>query len=563
MKAADWFVKFLILNGTTEAFGLPGAVVLDLLYAMERFRPEFTPHLTYHEQGAGFAACGYAQASGKLGVAYATRGPGMTNMLTAMADAYYDSLPVMFVTAHSGAAKKQGMRVENNQEIDTVTLASSVAKYAVRVDRGEDLPHEVQRAYRMATEGRKGPVFLDISVSALCGEIETEPVVLQIKEYRKLNDIADDIVSAVRSAERPVFLIGNGVRQAGMQEEMRRLAACAGVPVLSSRSAQDILPDADMYFGFVGSHGTRYSNFILSKADVIVALGNRLAFPVNSPSFRPVAEGAKVIQVDVDETEFLREVPNTQPYAVDLRGLFPALLEQTFSYTGQEHWISVCRELKQTLNHWDRTPAVQAVMRIMEAAEKNAVFVCDVGNHSFWATNAYTYSNASNRILYSGSFGTLGSALPKAVGVCYGAKSPVFCFTGDQGVQMNIQELQSIGQNRLPVAVVVLNNCASAMIREREERKFKGHFVHTTPDSGYGTPDFRAIADAYQLSYHCITDVKALEESGVVFENLPALVEVRVDEQTPLAPYLPVGRPCQDLLPELPRELYQRLDALR
>ena len=201
-----------------------------------------------------------------------------------------------------------------------------------------------------------------------------------------------------------------------MQEEMRRLAACAGVPVLSSRSAQDILPDADMYFGFVGSHGTRYSNFILSKADVIVALGNRLAFPVNSTSFRPVAEGAKVIRVDVDETEFLREVPNTQPYAVDLRGLFPALLEQTFSYTGQEHWISVCRELKQTLNHWDRTPAVQAVMRIMEAAEKNAVFVCDVGNHSFWATNAYTYSNASNRILYSGSFGTLGSALPKAVG---------------------------------------------------------------------------------------------------------------------------------------------------
>lgn len=562
MKAADWIVDFLISKGVTDVFGLPGAVVLELLYAMDRRKPELTPHLNYHEQGAAFAACGYAQATGRLGVAYATRGPGMTNMLTAIADAYYDSVPTMFFTAHSSGRKKPEMRVENNQEIDTVAIAASVTKYAVRIDEAEDLQRQLQKAYAAATTGRKGPVFLDIASSVLRQEIEPEeiPVVQEKARREDISKIAEEIAAKLRTAERPVILLGGGVRQSDTGELVRQLAEKSKIPVLSSRTTHDLLPDLPTYFGFVGSHGTRYSNFILSKADLILALGNRMAFPVGSKSFRPVVERAVTIRVDIDESEFLREVPGSVCYRVGLEALLPELLKKDFSYPNKARWIAVCEELKRSLAQWDKTPVVDVLMHLMKTAGSESTFVCDVGNHSFMVTNACVYSGAPNRTIYSGSFGTLGSALPKAIGAYYGTGQPVFCFVGDQGFQMNIQELQFIAQHRLPVTIVVINNLASAMIREREVKQFS-HLVHTTPESGYGIPNLQAVANAYGLNYLCIKD-PAMAQRDSIPTDAPCLIELRADGTEILRPNLPMGKPCQDLAPALPEELYQRMENL-
>lgn len=563
MKAADWIVDFLISRGVTEAFGLPGAVILELLYAMDRRKPELTPHLSYHEQGAAFAACGYAQATGKIGVAYATRGPGMTNMLTAIADAYYDSVPVMFLTAHSSGKTRPGMRVENNQEIDTVAIASGVAKYAVRIDEASALQREIQNAYTAATTGRKGPVFLDIASSVLRQEISMEaPPVQEESAPTDIGAISDEIAAKLLNAAHPVVLIGNGVRQSETVMMVRELAEKAGIPVLSSRLSHDVFPDSPMYYGFIGSHGTRYGNFILSKADLILVLGNRMAFPQDSKSFRPVVDNTVIIRVDIDESEFLRKVPGSICYHADLRALLSELLEKDLSYSNRDHWIAVCETLKQSLNQWDKTPVVEALMRIVTAAEKESTFVCDVGNHSFLATNACVYSNAQNRVLYSGSFGTLGSALPKAVGAYYGTRRPVICFSGDQGFQMNIQELQAISQYRLPVMIVVINNSASAMIREREEKQYP-HLVHTTRESGYEVPDLQAVAAAYRLGYLCIEDLGKFLEEDFAPGSYPCLVELRTDGGESLRPNLPQGRVCQDLAPSIPEELYRQLEGLR
>ena len=563
MKAADWIVDFLISRGVTDVFGLPGAVVLELLYAMDCRKPELTPHLNYHEQGAAFAACGYAQATGKLGVAYATRGPGMTNMLTAIADAYYDSVPTMFFTAHSSGRKNPGMRVENNQEIDTVAIAASVTKYAARVDDAADLQHQMQEAYTAATTGRKGPVFLDIASSVLRQEIEPEkaPVAQEKVQREDVEKIADEIAAKLRKAEHPVILIGGGVRQSGTAGLVRKLAEKSKIPVLSSRTTHDVLSDLSTYFGFVGSHGTRYSNFILSKADLILAIGNRMAFPVESKSFRPVVERAVTIRVDVDESEFLREVPGSVCYRVGIETLLPELLKKDFSYLNMPRWIAVCEELKQSLGQWDKTPVVDTLMHLMKTAGSETTFVCDVGNHSFMVTNACVYSGAPNRTLYSGSFGTLGSALPKAIGACCGTGRPVVCFIGDQGFQMNIQELAFIAQHQLPITVVVINNFASAMIREREEKQFS-HFVHTTLESGYSAPDIQAVARAYQLPYRHLKDTDVSPKQTTLPGDGPCLIELQTDAVAPLRPNLPMGKPCQDLAPALPAELYQRLDVL-
>jgi len=485
-------------------------------------------------------------------------------MLTAIADAYYDSLPVLFITAHNSDGKKTGMRIENNQEMDTISLVSGITKYASRVDQAEEAQRAIETAITLAQEGRKGPVVLDFHSAVFKQEIRAEegrPGKRGTEAGDASREAARKIAARVRSAARPIFLIGNGIHQAGVEVWVERLAAHAGVPVLSSRTAQDVMPASPLYFGFVGSHATRYSSFILSKADLIVALGNRLAFPIRSPSFRPVMEKVFTVRIDVDEGEFLREVPNSENLAGDIRELLLEALKEDFAYSGSERWLSVCGELRNALWQWDRCPEVDALMCVMKRAGQESIFVCDVGNHGFWVTNAYAYAGVNNRILYSGSFGSLGSALPKAIGAHYGSGRRIFCFTGDQGFQMNIQELQLISQQKLPIVIVLVNNRSSGMIREREAQRYGKHFVHTTESSGYSVPDIRAISGAYGLDYHHM-EAAAMSELPS-FGDGPCVLEIETAEDASLSPNLPRGNACQDMEPPLPRELYAQLDSLR
>lgn len=566
MRADDWIVDFLIDKGVTDVFGIPGVVVMDFLYAVDKRKPDITPHLNYHEQGSSYAACGYAQTTGKLGVAYATRGPGFTNMITAMADAYYDSLPVMFITAHSSKELSQGLRVLNNQEIDTVAIAKSITKLAVRIDSIEELQSEIKIAYREATTGRKGPVFLDIWNTLFSLEVydRINPDIKEssINESASTND-ADELVHIMKpkleSSKRPVILIGNGVRDLKCKEYLNKIAEKIHIPVLSSRVGQDIIPDSPYYFGFVGSRATRYSNFILSKADLIIAVGNRLSFPLKSKSFLPILENAFTIRIDIDSAEFTRELPNSASFKMDSISALRLMVENDLSYDNSEEWINICRVLKHKLDKYDNNRIIDNIRSIIGASVSGSTLVCDVGNHSFWVTTAYAYQEAINRIMYSGSFGVLGSALPKSIGAYYATRKPVICFTGDQGVQFNIQELQFISTHKLPITIVVLNNSSSGMIMEREKAKHGDYLVHTTIHSGYSFPDFKKLADCYGLDYIRIEEGNSVDSTC---SEGPLIVEMMIDPNTDLEPSLPVGNECQNLAPELPRAMYDELNSL-
>lgn len=565
MRTDDWIIDFLIKKGATDVFGIPGAVILDFLYAVERREPDITPHLTCHEQGGAYAAVGYAQTRGGIGVAYATRGPGLTNMITAIADAYYDSLPVFFFTAHSSKEPAGDMRVLNNQEIDTVSMVKSITKTAVRIDRADDVKSAVRQAYFSAVSGRKGPVFLDILSSVFSEEIDDgdeDDIRLSSPDAESSDRAADEIAGKIRGASRPVFLIGSGARDDKCREALCALSDRYSVPVLSSRAAQDIMPTFKNYFGYVGSRAVRYANFILAKADLIVAIGNRMAFPPRSKSFRPVVERAECIRVDIDSSEFHREIPNCANYNFDAALIARALSGRDLSYNGAAEWLEVCAQLRELLDRFDETPVVRSIRAIIEASDARSPVVCDVGNHSFWVTSAYAYSGRANRIMYSGSFGALGSALPKAIGAYYASHAPVLCFTGDQGVQMNIQELQYISHARIPVNIVIINNRSSGMIMEREKAKYGRHFLHTTTDSGYSFPDFERLAEVYGLEYEKINggDESAAPNRGI--HTSPAVIEIEVDADTPLYPVLPAGNKCQDLFPGLPQELFEKCEAL-
>lgn len=547
MTAADYLVGYLADMGVTDVFGIPGGVVLDLLYAFER-EPRITPHLSYHEQGAALEACGYAQYDHRLGAAYATRGPGFTNLVTGIAEAYADSIPVIFITAHSGKCAENSCRFEKEQELDTVHMVKHITKYAETVDGIGDVCRAVQTACSEALSGRKGPVFLDFSNDIWELEIGSEDIVKN--EPACSQAPVREILNALSLASRPAMLVGDGIRQAGAAGAFELLSHGMGMPVLSSRCGQDVGAVSQHYYGYIGSHGIRYSNFIFAKADFVLAVGNRLGFPLGSESFRKALKGKRIIRVDVDSRELARPVCNTESYRCDINVLIGGIKDTYAIHRHYGAWLSVCETLRGELCNEDQNALTRRLAGLFMTLSSDVSICADVGNSEFWVSRAYVESGIRNRILYSKSFGTLGCGIPKAIGAAVASGKPVLCIVGDQGFQMNVQELQLIAEEKLPVCIIVINNRSSGMIRDRQKVKYRSHFVHTTLGSGYGVPDIRAIAKAYGIAFFDAVDA------------FPSIVEVDMDEDVGLEPSLPAGNDIQDMYPYIDKEKYGRLARL-
>lgn len=556
MKACDYIVDVLVQQGTTDAFGIPGAVLLDLLYAMQRRSPEITPHLCYHEQGAGFAACGYAQVSGRLGVAYGTRGPGFTNLVTSIADAYADSIPVLFITAHTAAAPSSDMRILVNQEIDTCQMVAGITKYAKRVDTVEELVLGIHEACNMALEGRRGSVFLDIAAKLWNAEVPG----MRLEEKRSsVSRVSEEdmaaIESAINASQRPIVLIGDGINQTDMSADLNALIDKWQIPVLSSRYAHHTIAKKSLYYGYIGCFGLRYANFILSKTDLIISLGNRLNFPLNSMSYGNLPQQAKFIRFDVDEAEFGRDIPNAINIHADLKDALEALNRHDWTVAEHRDWLKVCDTLRDELNDADMDDVPTKIAQLLKALPEGTSVINDVGNNEFWVSRACAYAGHAGKVLYSKNFATMGNALPKAIGAYYATRKPVVCFMGDQGFQLNSQELQMIAQNQLPILVVVMNNHISGMIRDKEKAKYE-NYLHSTKESGFAAPDLAKLAEAYGMNYSC--NLADAEEQL----KLPMLVEMNVDSEISLHPYLPIGNKTQEMMPMLEDSLYNKLNTL-
>lgn len=556
MKVSEYIAQYLQKQGITDAFGIPGGVILELMYALDATEG-ITPHLSFHEQCAGFAACGYAQAGGKLGVAYATKGPGFTNLLTAMADAYYDSIPVLFITAHSAATLPEGCRLVADQDMDTCGMVRNITKYAKRIDDIEEISISLEKACQIAKDGRKGPVFLDIAANLFKKEMISSASVHHQVEHIDTEKYVSLICSEIKSAKRPVILLGDGINQSATNDAINHFIEKAGVPVLSSRYCHNIVRNQEYYYGYVGSHGIRYANFILSKADLVVSLGNRLYFPSHSLSYSKIIEHAKFLRFDIDDGELNKHPQMLAGKQVDMASLVPALAMTDTDCGNHKEWLEVCKTLKFQLKDEDVNETVLLLSKLLKTLPKDCIIVNDVGNNEFWMSKACVYAGIANRTLYSKSFGALGNALGKAIGAYYATKKPVVAFVGDQGVQMNIQELQYISQHHLPIAIVLLNNSSSGMIKDREAIAGYGYSLHTTEESGYGTPKFSIVAEAYRMVY-----LRIDEYHSFPIIDKPLFLELSISENQTLTPSLPRGRDIQDLEPRINKELYNRLNKL-
>ena len=593
MKASDYIVEYIINQNIADVFGYPGGMITHLMDSFAKYKDKIHAHVTYHEQAAAFAACGYAQVSGKPGIAYATSGPGATNLITGICNAYFDSIPTIFITGQVNTSEskqsKQSYRVRQRgfQETDIVSIVKPVTKYADYIKSVDELPEKLEKAYNIATSDRNGPVLLDIPMDVFRADISNPQRKLgnavcavcvrsaESSEWSSDNysEIITKVCLLLEQSNCPCVLIGNGVKLAGQEIAIREFVDKLGIPAVTSMIAFDALSSASSdkslkshgsnNYGFIGAYGTRTANFIVAKSDLVISIGSRLDIRqvgVNREAFAP---NARIIRFDIDDDELAYPVHSDRETQIRLgmsdivKVLKCVQIQVEKNYSS---WLSVCDEIKGLLTGIDDNHISSLMKNISSAVPEDAIITTDVGQNQVWIAQSFKIKRGQ-KVLFSGGHGAMGYSLPAAIGAYYGSKGEktILCVVGDGGMQMNIQELQFIVREQLPIKIIVLNNNSLGMIRHFQEMYFNKRYSQTKPEGGYTAPKFQKIAAAYGIKSFRV-DSKNAEDISYLFEDqAPALLEIVLDEDTYVIPKLEFGKPNQDQEPLIDRELYEKI----
>lgn len=565
MKVSDYIVEYLIKKDICDIFGYPGGMVTHFMDSCAKYSDKINSHVTYHEQGAAFAACGYAQTSGKPGVAYATSGPGATNLITGICNAYFDSIPTIFITGQVNSYELKGnyeVRQRGFQETDIVSMVRPVTKYAVSIQDASKIPAELDKAYNIAISNRMGPVLLDISMDVFHSEISADYYSCSSNSFEDSSDLTS-IISVLKAelsaAKAPVFIIGNGLKISGESQTIRRELNRLSIPVVSSMIAFDIMNTTPCYYGFVGAYGTRAANFIIAKSDLVIAIGTRMDIRQVGKDREGFAPNAKLVRFDVDPGELSYRVHGDEYQICTTIASVANALKQLEIGNAHKEWVAVCDKIKSALESIDDTLIGSKIALISETVPDEVAITTDVGQNQVWIAQSFK-TKCNQKILFSGGHGAMGYSLPAAIGAYYGTgKKMVYCFTGDGGMQMNIQELQFIAREEIPIKIIVFNNNALGMIRHFQEMCFEGRYFQTKPAGGYSSPEFAKIAKAYGINSR---QVELQNIQSIEWLDGPELLEIMIRDDTYISPKLEFGKPNQDQEPLLDRELYNYLMEL-
>lgn len=566
LKVTDYIVEFLRSKGINDFFGYPGGVICHFIDSASKY-PEVNTHINYNEQGSAFAACGYAQSSGRPGVAFATSGPGATNLLTGIANAYFDSVPCIFLTGQVDTyALSEGYPVRQRgfQETNVVSMVKDISKWAIRIDAPNDIRWCMEKAYYEATSGNPGPVVLDLPADVQRAEVDVDKIrgfKPQLPCYHDTSYASNFIIDALSCSRRPVFLLGNGVKLAGLTSEIRELIEKVKVPIVSSLPAFDVLPfDSPYNYGFIGTNGHRYANFLLSKADLIVSIGSRLDIRQIGLGRDKFALQAKLIRIDIDEESFAYRVRDDEVnVCVDLREFIPSLLKCEFQRDNSD-WLNVCAAIKSELIGFDDREYNLLLSLLSKYVPNHSLIALDVGQHQLWFAQSFKVKD-DQQVYMSSGHGAMGYSLPAAIGLYYASHKTVFVVCGDGGLMMNVQELQFIKREHIPIKIVCVNNASLGMIRGFQERNFACNYQLTTEASGYLAPDLDKIAYVFDMNYSLVQSEDDM--SNVHFNDLePGLIELRISKETVLEPNFGRTGSIQDQMPYMDRGLFNRLMSL-
>jgi acetolactate synthase I/II/III large subunit len=558
LRSADWIAKFLASQGVDAVYEVAGGMIVNLIDAVHR-DGQVRIVACHHEQAAGFAAEGHARMNGVPGVAMGTSGPGAINLLTAVGSCHFDSTPAVFITGQVNRHERKlerPIRQLGFQETDVVAMAAPIAKAAWRVETIEELPRLLTDAFALARSGRPGPVLVDIPLDLQLAEVEV-PVPggpVPIAPRKPLDEgSAARAVADLHAAERPLILAGGGLRAGCAVSAFRQTVDALGVPVVNSLMGVDALPYAHpLRVGMIGTYGNRWANIALSRCDALLVLGSRLDIRQTGADTDAFVAGGKIHHVDVDAGEINNRVTGVEALIADLPPALAEIAAASPAETDHADWIAEIAELRESWPDTGELPGIEGinpnqVMHQLAHAEA-AAFVADVGQHQMWAAQSVELVG-DQRFLTSGGMGAMGSGLPLAVGAAVESGAPVVSINGDGGLQLNIQELQTLARNALPVKVIVLNNGSHGMVRQFQESYLEGRYQSTV--WGYSAPDFVRVAEAYGIPARHVSDPSEVADAVAEMWDTegPYMLEVAIDVAANAYPKIAFGYPISEMEP--------------
>ncbi len=542
LTGAEIIIECLKEQGVDTVFGFPGGAILDLYDALYK-HPEIRHYLTSHEQGAAHAADGYARATGRVGVCFATSGPGATNLVTGIATAYMDSIPVVAVTCNVTLPL---LGKDSFQEVDIAGISMPITKHGTIVKDISVLADTIRRAFAIARNGRPGPVLVDVTKNVVQAVWEYEPIVpgttpVQTSLYSKeeLKQAADMIMKS----RKPLLYVGGGAVASGAYRQVRKLAALIDAPVCDTLLGKGVVDGNDpSYAGMIGMHGTKAANFGASECDLLIALGARFDDRVigNAALFAPAA---KILHMDIDRAEVNKNIHADLALVGDLKKTLEQLIPMLSARkhpTWQKKISSYKKKYPLAPPAGSAFTAPDVIRRIQAACDKNMILVTDVGQHQMWAAQYYVF-HEPRTFLTSGGLGTMGYGLGAAIGAsCAFPDRQVVNITGDGCFRMNLQELATASRYNIPVIDVIINNHTLGMVRQWQTLFYGGRYSQTTLEDKV---DFCKTAEGLGCRAYRVTNVSELDEAlRRAFEaKEPAVIECVVAQDDKVYPMVAPG----------------------
>ncbi len=558
LTGAQLVCESLIKEGVDTIFGLPGGAILPLYQTLPEYS-ELRHILVRHEQGAAHAADGYARVTGKAGVAWATSGPGATNLITGIATAQMDSVPMVVIT---GQVSRASIGSDAFQETDTTGISLPVTKHNYLVMDAADIPRIIKEAFHLATTGRPSPVLVDIPKDVFTEEVEYPdgflyPESINLPGYKpSLSGNTAQIKRAaklINQSKKPVILAGHGIIFSGAYKELKDLAEKAQIPVITTLLGISSFPeDHVLSVGMPGMHGVAYASLAIEDADLLIALGMRFDDRITGkPS--EFAKTSRKIHVDIDPSEIGKNVPVDVPVVGDVKNVLDKMIEYVESNTHVE-WIQHIEKLKSDhpslqIRDTDKLLPQYIIHELSEATKGKAIMVTGVGQHQMWAAQHYMYTEPRSWITSGGS-GAMGYEVPGAMGAQVGNPTRVvWSIAGDGGFQMTMSELATLVENNIPVKFAIINNNVLGMVRQWQEFFYNKSYVATTYTHN---PDFVKLAEAFGMLGIRVTSknqVKSSIEEAMAYDG-PALIDFVVEEEENVYPMIPAGQTIENLIEE-------------
>lgn len=551
---AQIVIECLLEQGVDTVFGYPGGAILNVYDELYKYSDKITHYLTSHEQGASHSADGYARATGKVGVVMATSGPGATNLVTGLATAYMDSVPVVAITCNVGCSL---LGKDSFQEVDISGITMPITKHNYIVKDVNKLADTIREAFYIANSGRKGPVLIDIPKDVTAQKCEykyKEPEeILPATEYKESE--IKKAISLIKKSKRPYVLAGGGVISSGASEQLAEFVNKVNAPIGNTLMGISSYPVSEKLFtGLVGMHGTKASNFAMTKCDLLVAVGCRFSDRVLS-NVKTFIRDKKIIHIDVDPAEIDKNVPSTTSLIGDAK-LILETLNANIEQKSNDEWVETVLEWKKHFPHQEPVTAEaltpEYIMKsIGDKAKEDIIITTEVGQNQMWAAQYYDYVNPRTFIT-SGGLGTMGFGTGASMGAQIGCPDKrVVCISGDGSFRMNLNELSTIREYNIPVIIIIMNNQTLGMVRQWQTLFYKQRYSQTTLDTR--GPDFKKLADAYSIKGFVVKTKEEFESAikDALSEREPVLIDAKIDMNEFVLPMVAPGKNIDDIIFEV------------